>query len=111
MREQFMKFIEHPALESFMDVRRALLATDAFDPYSSELDDIQTLMAAGQWEEIVATVSKNLFPNHLLSPGAHLTLGFAHHKLGREQEAAMEQMISSGLIDGIKSTGDGTPEN
>jgi hypothetical protein len=110
MRAQFFTYLEHPSLDSFMGLREAVLSAEGFDPYSCDLDDINALMESDQWEEVVATITKNLFPNHLLSPSAHLSLGFAYHKLGREKESGFEQLVYSALVDGIKSTGDGTAE-
>ncbi|WP_395753826.1 DUF4919 domain-containing protein [Prosthecobacter sp.] len=110
MREHLFTYLEQPSLETFMALRQAALSSEGFDPYSSELDGISALMEAGSWEQVIETISKSLFPNHLLSPGAHMSLGFAYHKLGREKESRFEQVVYTALLDGIKSTGAGTEE-
>ena len=69
-----------------MEPRALVLAHSDFDPYSLELEGENPLMEAGDWIRVIDTIAENPFPNHLLSPGAHLNLGFAHHKLGREKE-------------------------
>ena len=110
MREQFIQFLQQPSPASFLKVREALFEQEDFDPYCSALDEVEAMMSEGKWQMIVDTITRNLFPNHILSPGAHLNLGFSLHKLGKEKEAEAEQMISSLLFDCIKSTGDGTEE-
>ncbi|WP_395739895.1 DUF4919 domain-containing protein [Prosthecobacter sp.] len=110
MREQLFNYLENPSLDSFMGLRQAALSAEGFDPYSAALDGVSALMQEDRWEEVVEVISKNLFPNHLLSPSAHMYLGFAYHKLGREKESGFEQLMYSALLDGIKSTGEGTQE-
>ena len=66
------------------------------------------MMEEGKFEQVVETIAENLFPNHILSPGAHFRMGFAHHKLGRSKEAEMEHMIYFSLLRGIELTGDGS---
>ena len=110
MREKLIDYARNPTPENFSDLREALFAQQEFDPYSSELDKVPELMNAGEFQAVVDLVRDNIFPNHFLSPGAHLNVAFACDKLGRSQEAEMEQAIAVLLLQGIAQTGDGSEE-
>lgn len=110
MKKLFFDYIAAPDLEGFLKLREAVLSHDEFDPYSSELDEVDNLVAREEFERVVEVISSNLIPNHFLSPGAHLKLGFSHHKLGNRDRADAVKMISSALLHGIELTGDGSKE-
>ena len=110
MKEKFITYLQTPTLENFLSVREALLKTDKFNPYSDELDDVPARLESGDFKSVVEKIHRHLWPNHLLSPGAHFHLSFACHKLGQEQEAQAEYFIYGSLMRGIEQTGDGTPD-
>ena len=111
LKDQFLEYLQEPNLENFVTLRNIVLSAKGFDPYSTELFGVPSMMESGNFEGAVRLIGENLWPNHFLSPDVHLKLGFAHHKMGNEKEAEMERMISVLLLQGIELTGDGTKEN
>jgi hypothetical protein len=111
MREQFVEFLTEPTLERFLALRDIVLATDGFNPYSMELDSITAMMQAGDFEGVIRVINGSLWPNYFLSPSAHMSLAFAHHKMGNADAAEMERYIWDALLRGIEFTGDGTSDS
>lgn len=109
MKEKFLEFLKSPCPETYLAVRVALISSDQYDPYSSELVEVEDLLTAGKNEEAGRMISKAM-PNLLLSPRAHLIMSFIAEKFDNEQEAEGERMVASLLVEGIISTGAGTKE-
>ncbi|QIF02155.1 DUF4919 domain-containing protein [Roseimicrobium sp. ORNL1] len=108
LKKLFVEFLQAPTQENFLKVRNAVLATEEFDPYTDAIDGVPKMMEAGELEQALEVMKHALFPNLVLSPGAHLNIAFLLHKLGREKDAAFEHHISQLLQEAIEETGDGT---
>ena len=108
MDQQFVHFLKHPDPENFLALRNALLAQRGFDPYSTELRGVDSLLQEKRSAEAESVLRSAMSPNHLISPGAHLRLSIAYQQLGREEEAQRERAIGMRCLEGILSTGDGT---
>jgi hypothetical protein len=108
LKKLFVKFLQGPTQENFLEVRDAVLADEQFDPYTDAIDGVPKMMEAGDLEEALEVMKNALFPHLVLSPGAHLNIAFLLHKLGREKDAAFEHHISQMLQRAIEATGDGT---
>lgn len=108
MDQQFVHFLKHPDLENFLALRNALLAHPGYDPYSTELRGVDSLLQEDQPAEAEALLRSAMTPNHLISPGAHLRLSLAYQRLDRREEAQRERAIGMRCLEGILSTGDGT---
>ena len=109
MRELFIEYLQSSSQETYHRVRNALITSDSYSPYSTETEEIQNHLEAGNFKRAIAAFQKAM-PNLLLSPRAHMLASMAYKKLGKQEEAKMEATIYWRCIDGILSTGDGTRE-
>ena len=110
MKELFFHFLESPNRESYLAVRNALISSEHYDPYSSEMDSVNGFVDAGQFDEARETLSESM-PNLLLCPSAHMAISFIAEKSGDEKAAQMERFVAATCCEGLLTTGDGTQEN
>jgi len=110
MREEFVQFVESPGRETYLAFREKIIASDAYQPYSDELNTAGELYEQGKVKEAQEALQEAM-PNLMLSARAHQLLGFLNHKLGDEQAAEAEMMMASACIAGILETGDGSENN
>jgi hypothetical protein len=108
LKKLFVDFLQNSSQENFLKMRSGMLADTQFDPYTDVADEIPSLMEAGEFEQALETMKNALFPQLLLSPGAHLNIAFILHKLGREKDASFEHYVSELLQKAIEESGDGT---
>jgi hypothetical protein len=108
MYGELAPFIENPVLEEFLKLRAGILVHPDFDPDADDLASVDELVAAGEFGAVIEKTRAAIWPNFLLSPGAHVQLGFALQKEGREREANVERAIAALLMRGIELTGDGS---
>lgn len=108
MYDLLAAYIENPVLEAFLQVRATVLMQPDFNPDADDLAVIEDLVAAGAWEEVAARIRAAIEPSYILSPGAHMQLGFALQQLGQTRAANVERAIASLLMRGIEITGDGS---
>jgi len=109
MREELVQFVQSPDRDNYLAFRAKLIASDAYEPYSDEVDTAGGLYEENKIDEARDTL-QNAMGNLILSPRAHQLLGFLYHKLGDDNLAQMEMMISQACIEGILATGDGSEE-
>ena len=109
IQKHFATFLKKPTQESFLRVRGALVASPAYAPYASDLDDVAKLVKAGKWKEAQAKL-QGAMPNLLLSPRAHRFASRVATALGDPKGAEAERAIADKCIQGILSTGTGTAE-
>ena len=110
MFEDFIQFIKSPDRDTYLTLQERIISSDAYEPYSDELDIADELYGQQKIEE-AQNIIQNGMPNLMLSPIAHQLLGLLFHKLGDEQSAQMEIMINRACIEGILTTGDGSVNN
>jgi len=109
IRERLSCFAGAPSLETFEALRRELIKSPAYAPYSGDLRKLENLFQQKRHQEVIQAFQRSL-PNLLLSPRAHLLAGIAHKELGQEQESKAEIMLMQLCLHGIQMTGDGTHE-
>ena len=109
MNELFVQFLKSPNKESYTAIREAITASEFYQPYSRELDDIDELMEKGSLDAVKDKI-RAAMPNLLLSPRVHLLLSFLAEKQGDSKTAEMEGYIAATCCEGILSTGDGSRE-
>jgi hypothetical protein len=110
MDQLFVGYLQDPTPENFLALRRALLETPGFDPYSRDLARADQLFGAHHLEAAEQELRHRMRPNHILSPAAHLKLALVYQHLGRADEMERERAIAIRCAEGILSTGDGSPE-
>ncbi|MGK0188105.1 MAG: hypothetical protein ACI9R3_003897 [Verrucomicrobiales bacterium] len=108
MYGELTAFIENPVLEEFLKLRAGVMVEPDFNPDSDHLASVDELVAAGQYGKVIDLIRDAIWPNFLLSPGAHVQLGYALQKEEREREANVERAIAALLLRGIELTGDGS---
>ena len=101
-------YIENPVLEEFLKLRAGVLFEPEFNPEADDLAPVEELVAGGKFAEVIERIRTAIWPNYMLSPGAHVQLGFSLQKEGREREANVERGIAALLLRGIELTGDGS---
>jgi hypothetical protein len=109
IRESFLSFIQNPSLETYEAVRRGVIESPAYAPYSGDLTKLEQLLEQKRHKEVIEAFCRSL-PNLLLSPRAHLLTGIAFRELGQEPESKAEFGIMEFCLQGIRLTGDGTRE-
>lgn len=110
MRELFASLMSKPTRETYLELRRQLIDSEHYDPYSKDLQNAEESLGAGNLEKAEQTLRSGM-PNLLLSPTAHLLLSFILHKQGDEQGAEMERYIGMACSEAMTQSGDGTQEN
>ena len=109
MKKLFFKFIETLDQEDYLKVRTELINSPYYNPYSQEMNQIDSLIDEGKLKEARQVLSES-FPNLLLSPGAHLTLSFLVKDSKDDKGAEMEAFLAVACCQGILGTGEGTQE-
>lgn len=105
----FDQFVQSPSREGYLKLRRELVESSAYRPYSDEIRNAEELFSSGKIKEAQKLI-QNSKRNLMLSPRAHQFLGFLHHKMGDEQGAQAEMMIAFACLEGILATGDGSED-
>jgi hypothetical protein len=105
----FRAFVNVPTRDNYLRVRRAITTSPNYDPYSSELGEIATILAEKRFED-ADTRMKKAMPGHILSPNAHLLAARIALRRGEKDRARSEMGLREKCLDGIASTGNGTAQ-
>ena len=92
---------------SFLRLRRQVIDSPAYNPYSADMGDADRLISEGKWDDAEQYIHK-LFPNWIISPGAHLRLSYLYRKLGDEKSSVSEGLLGVSFLDATLASGDGT---
>ena len=111
MYGELADYIQNPVTEEFLKLRAGILSHPDFDPDDARLEPVEELVSIGEFGKVGELVREAMWPSFLLSPGAHVQLGFALQKLGQEREANVERALAALLMQGIESTGEGSEES
>ena len=76
MGELFIAYLQSPSQETYHRVRNALVTSDSYNPYSNEVEEIQNLLEAKNFNRAIAAFYEAM-PNLLLSPRAHMLVSMA----------------------------------
>lgn len=106
MREKLAAFVTSPSPDTYHAIRDEVIASDHYDPYSSELDQLDGPLAAQEYSQVRESISAAM-PNLLLSPRAHWILSFVAMKTNDLDDAAFERALALLCTEGILGTGDG----
>ena len=104
MNPEFFDFISNPTKETFLKSRDMIINHPAYNPYSDDLEKIESLLEESDFKSVLDY--KNI--NILLSPTAHLMKGYAARQLNDENMIEAEYDFADILINCIKLTGNGT---
>lgn len=110
MQDLLFDYLCHPSKESYMRTRAALFAEPDYNPYNQELTSLKTLIAQEEYATATQQIERILYPDYMLSPRAHLTLGVLYHKLGQPSQSNVHYTIGAHCIQGIQWTGNGTKD-
>ncbi len=110
MNDLFAAFLESPNRQTYLAVRAAVVASERYDPYSREMDDVDAILDADKLDDARRLLS-GAMPNLLLSPAAHLVLSFIAKNSGDGERAQMESFVAATCCRGILATGDGTKDS
>jgi len=107
MQELFVRFLEKPSLEKFLEIRKNIIQSDRYFPYSKEISDMSNCLEEKEYAT-AREIFLNTFPNLLLCPSAHLMLSYVYKGQGNEKLAEFEEHVMLLLVHFIMQTGDGT---
>ncbi len=110
IEKPFREYMMEPTPAHYDELRHAFAATPGYDPYSSDIDQVEESLDTGGFNEALDKLMAAM-KNRLLSPRAHMLASFIHHKLGDEEKAEMEAQMSGLFLAAILESGDGTREN
>jgi hypothetical protein len=103
-------FLQNPGRGSFLALRSAWLALPDIDPYTRELDEVPEMIMGERYGDALKLIRKHISPQYLLNPRTHMHLAMCLENTGDESGAKFERYFAFSLLDGIKSTGDGSED-
>jgi hypothetical protein len=109
MRQELDAFFMAPDGESYMALRKKIVMSDSYHPYSDELETVAQLYEQEKYEDaqkLLVTSMENL----LLSPRAHQLLAMTYTALGNENGAHMEKLVAQTFMEAFLMTGNGTQD-
>jgi hypothetical protein len=110
VRQLFTVFAKAPTRDNYLRVYEAMKASPDYDPYSRDLDEIEEVFDKSRFEEADARLKKAM-PGHILSPKAHFLAGRIALRLDDKNRAHAEMELWEKCLDGLASTGNGSPES
>lgn len=105
--EKVFEFLTDPTKETFLKCRELVINDPEYDPYSEDIENMQDLLNAGKFEEVIRYVNVNI----LLSPRAHIYKYFAYKELGDEKGRSIEMTITQLIFECLEKTGNGTKDS
>jgi len=109
IRERFNALVKSPTKENYLQVHKLLVASDKYDPYSSDLGDAERAAKNERPDEAQAKL-RQAGINVLLSPRAHTLAARLALAAGDRQTAERELAAARSCIAGILASGDGSAE-
>lgn len=106
-----MAFIQDPSMRTLAPIRKQLVQSSEYDPYSHRLDGIDDMIESGLLIEAAEALAACM-AHYILSPRAHLMAAYLLREVAHDRDAAdTEERIYAACIEGILSTGNGTENN
>jgi len=109
VKKLFEAFLKTPKRETYLPVFKAVTSAATYAPYGRTLSTIGDLIKEGKHKEARAALQK-AEADLLLCPRAHFYASIVARRLGEPETAAREADIRAKCIQGILSTGKGTPQ-
>jgi hypothetical protein len=100
--------VKEATQENYLRVFKWVTSHASYSPYSNDLRDVAELVDANKYAAAQKKLAKGM-PNLLLSPRAHLYAARAAEGLGDRKRVKAERLLARRCIEGILSTGDGSP--
>lgn len=97
-----------PTAENYLAIRSVLMNGEHYDPYSTDIGELEQLCEEKQFARVLKMVSRN--ENLWLSPWAHLQASKAARMLRQQARAKREATLMAACLAGIQATGDGSRE-
>jgi tetratricopeptide (TPR) repeat protein len=107
LQSAFSTLMEKPTAANLQAARGLLGGDRAYAPYSDDLAQLNTLLKAGEYQEVITRFAKSQ-PNLLLCPAAHRLAADAAIRLGDKKSAVAETAFAAHCVEGIRATGDGS---
>lgn len=98
------------SINSFMQVRDALIASSDYKPYTSDKLKIRHLVEQEQFQEALDYLL-SVMGNWLLNPDAHELASYISYRLGQQDLAKLEYTVAQLCLKDILSTGDGSKDS
>ncbi|TWT38614.1 hypothetical protein [Blastopirellula retiformator] len=107
MQELFLSLLKEPSRERYLELRKEIMQRENFAPYSDDLRRAEELLGEEKFDEAAEVIFHSM-PNLLLSPSAHMLVGFVFEQQGRAEDAELERNIALLCCEAITLTGAGT---
>ena len=107
IRDALLEFCITQTQTSFLRLRRQVIDSHAYNPYSADMGDAERLISESKWDEAKLYLL-SLFPNWIISPGAHFRLSYVYDQLNDEKASVLEGQLGIWLLNAILESGDGT---
>lgn len=106
LQKLFETFLKKPTKENYLQALDALCRHPAYNPYSTELEEVAQLLENKRYEEAKRKLDEAM-PNLLLSPRAHNYYRVIAEATGDAQEVQRRDQIAQKCLQGIQATGQG----
>ncbi len=109
LEKDFQALLDSPGKATYLKVHAALTSHPEYNPYSRDLGQVGELIGQGRYREARAKLDAAM-PNLILSPRAHGYGRVVAEKLGDAEEARRRDAVAQKCVEGILSTGEGSPD-
>jgi hypothetical protein len=110
MQNQLAAFVEQPCKKTFLAARSAVLQHSPLPLLSAEVAELDRLLDLGEHQALLDRLDA-LPSSKILSPKIHFLAAEAAEALGRPHDVELERSLFVLTLQGLLSTGDGTPAN
>ena len=107
---RFDQLLARPTSKQFRQIQNQVLADRDYDPWSSDLRELDNQFQAGEYEQILH-LAPELFPIWQLSPNFHFLVGNAALELGESEIVIREKLASRVCLQQLLDSGEGTATN
>ena len=109
MEREFIRFVEQPTADSYLEARDAMLQIEPATLTAGDLLELGRLLAAGQHDKLLSR-TESLPASAALSPRVHYFAAEAATAVGDLERAELERFLFVVCLQGILATGDGTQQ-
>jgi len=110
MQRQLAAFVEQPTKSTFLAARDAVLNESPLPLMAVEIAELDQLLEQEDYQALLDRLDL-LPPSKVLSPRIHFLAAEAADALGHFQDIELERCLFVITLQGLLTTGDGTPAN
>jgi len=110
MQSQLAAFVEQPCKKTFLAARSAVLQHSPLPLLAADLAELDRLLDQGEHQALLDRLDA-LPSSKILSPRIHFLAAEAADALGHSDDVELERSLYVLTLQGLLSTGDGTPAN